>query len=343
LDGNSRYNDDKFRVAPVDSSWNDPDYDGVFSAGDLGLFAEIGEYIQAVLDIEDVKGDHAYSSAADAAALMTAAYAENYEGNLEIERFIRDSLAEQTSDGKLRDEINQIKQEIDQSNLNEISSEWVKEWLDKKDKNEGKDPRTEKIREFITGSLNQEEKISREKPEGKKQRISGKSLIIRYSSLAAAVVIGAVFLIRSLLSTGDTQKLFTRYYEPFNAVSAVTRGTGTNGNLVFNRAVESYKSGDYPAAETGLSDAMLDESTSLPASFFLGITEIELNNTGKAIKLLGGVANRQSEYAKEATWYLGLVYIKAGNKIKARECFEILARSPGFYSDRSEKILRRLR
>ncbi len=30
------------------SSWNDPDYDGVFSAGDLGLFAEIGEYIQAV-------------------------------------------------------------------------------------------------------------------------------------------------------------------------------------------------------------------------------------------------------------------------------------------------------
>ena len=88
---------------------------------------------------------------------------------------------------------------------------------------------------------------------------------------------------------------------------------------------------------------MLDESTSLPASFFLGITEIELNNTGKAIKLLGGVANRQSEYAKEATWYLGLVYIKSGNKIKARECFELLARSPGFYSDRSEKILRRLR
>ncbi len=57
---------------------------------------------------------------------------------------------------------------------------------------------------------------------------------------------------------------------------------------IFNRAVENYRSGDYAAAETGFSEAMLDESTSLPARFFLGITEIELKNTGKAIKLLGG-------------------------------------------------------
>jgi TolA-binding protein len=343
LDGDRRYDDDKFREEPGNHSWNDPDYDGVFSANELGLFAEIGEYIQAVLDIEDVRSDPAYSSAADAAASITAAYKENYEGNPELERFIRDSLAEHTTDSKLRDEIDRIKHEADHSNVDGITSGWVKEWLDKKDKNEGEDPRTEKIREFITGSLNQEESVFRERPEDKGRKISGKSLIISYTSLAAAVVIGAVFLIRSLLTTGDTQKLFTRYYEPFNAVSAVTRGTGTNGNLVFNRAVESYKSGDYPAAEAGFSEAMLNESTSLPASFFLGITEIELKNTGKAIKLLGGVANRQGEYAKEATWYLGLVYIKTSNKIKARECFELLAQSPGFYSDRSEKILRRLR
>ncbi len=103
----------------------------------------------------------------------------------------------------------------------------------KETKATGKDPKAEEIREFITGSLSGEEPISGEWPQGKKLNISGKSLIIRYSLLAAAVVIGAVFLIRSLITTGDPQKLFTRYYEPFNSVSAVTRGTGTDGNLDF--------------------------------------------------------------------------------------------------------------
>jgi hypothetical protein len=88
---------------------------------------------------------------------------------------------------------------------------------------------------------------------------------------------------------------------------------------------------------------MLYETTSLPARFFLGITEIELENLDKSIELLGEVAAQRGEYAKEATWYLGLDYIKSGNKIKASECFELLARSPGFYADRSEKILRRLK
>ena len=238
---NSKYDDDKFREEPGNHSWNDPDHDGVFSVNELGLFAEIGEYIQAALDIEDVKSDPAYSSAADAATLITDAYAENFKGNPESERFIRDSLADQTPDSKLRDEIDQIRQEIDQSNLNGISSEWVKEWQEKRNKSTGKDPKAEEIREFITGSLGEEEPISGEWPESKKRSISGKSLIIRYSLFAAAVVIGAVFMIRSLLITGDTQKLFTRYYEPFNAVSTVTRGTGTDVNLIFNRAVESYK------------------------------------------------------------------------------------------------------
>ena len=88
---------------------------------------------------------------------------------------------------------------------------------------------------------------------------------------------------------------------------------------------------------------MFSGTESYFSRFFPGVTELELGNYGRAIDLLGGVVNQKSTYAKEATWYLGLAYIKSGNKVKASECFELLTRSHGFYSNRSEKILRLLR
>jgi TolA-binding protein len=344
MNDNNRYESEKQGTSPMRNSWDDPGFDMLLSPGDSALFGKISEYMKGLLDIEDVKSDPAYASATDIAVMMIAGYRANSARNKDNERFINDSLAEQTTDERLRDEINQIKHEIRHSNLNDISSEWVKEWHEKREENKSRDPKAEEIREFITGSIDHDEAIPRKKPESTKRSVSGRFLIIRYSSLAAAAVIGAVFLIRALLISGDTQNLFSKYYEPFNAVSDITRGTGSSGGSIsFSRAIENYKSGDYLAAETGFSEAMLDETTSLPTRFFLGITEIELENPDKAIDLLGGVASRQGEYTKEARWYLGLAYLKSGNKLKASECFELLARSPGFYRERSEKILRRLR
>ena len=47
-----------------------------------------------------------------------------------------------------------IKHEIRNNNINEISAEWVKEWHEKKQRNGGRDPKTEEIKDFITSSIN---------------------------------------------------------------------------------------------------------------------------------------------------------------------------------------------
>jgi TolA-binding protein len=310
---------------------------------DSALFGKISECMKGLFDVEDVKSDPDYTSATDTAVMMIAGYRANIARNKDNEKFIRDSFAEEASAEKLRNEISQIKHEISHNNLDDISSEWIKEWHEKRQRNINKDAKTEEIRDFITGSLNQEESRAEIRSDGRKRRRSSKSLITWCTSLAAAAIIGAVFLIRSLLPSGNTQKLFSKYYEPFNAVSDITRGISSGGSISFNRAIENYKSGDYLAAETGFSKAILNETLSFSASFFLGITEIQLGNYPGAIDLLGGVASRQGEYTKEARWYLGLAYLKSGNRLKASECFELLARSPGFYKERSEKILRHLR
>jgi TolA-binding protein len=343
MKGQDKYNNHNSSEVTKRNSWDDPGFEMLLSPGDSALFGKISDYLKGLSDIEDVKSDPAYSVTNEEVKVMISDYQKNTILNKDNEKFIRDSLEEEIPEEKLKNEIGHINYEISHSNLNDISSEWVKEWHEKRQRNNNKDSKTEEIRNFITGSLKQEEIGAEIRSDERKKSGLSKSLITRYTSLAAAAIIGAVFLIRSLLPSDEPQKMFSKYYEPFNAVSSITRSTGASESESFTNAKGSYKAGDYNAAATGFSEAMLNGSESYSAGFFLGITEIELGNYNKAINLLGGVVNLKGEYTKEATWYLGLAYIKSGNKIKALECFELLARSRGFYRNRSEKILRLLR
>jgi TolA-binding protein len=343
MKGQDKYNSHNSGDLTGRNSWDDPGFEMLLSPGDSALFGKISDFMKGLSDIEDVKSDHDYSVTNDEVKVMISDYQKNTITNKDNEKFIRDSLAEETPEEKLKNEIGQINYEISHSNLNDISSEWVKEWHEKRQRNNNKDSKTEEIRNFITGSLKQEEIGAEIRSDDNNKSGLSKSLITRYTSLAAAAIIGAVFLVRSLLPSDDPQKIFSKYYEPFYAVSSITRSTGARESESFTKAIGNYKSGDYQAAAIGFSEAMLNETESFTAGFFLGITEIELGNYNKAIDLLGGVVNLKGEYTKEAIWYLGLAYIKSGNKIKASECFELLARSSGFYSNRSEKIRRLLR
>jgi TolA-binding protein len=343
MDGKNNYDREKQGTDPIGNSWDDPGFEMLLSPGDSALFGRISDFMIGLSDIDDVKSDISYSIINDEVKVMISDYQKNSVRNKDNEKFIRDSFAVEALEEKLDIEVSQIKDEISRSNLNDISSEWVKEWHEKRQKNNNKDGKTEEIRNFVTGSLNQEEISTEIQSDDRKLKGLSKSLITRYTSMAAAAIVGAVLLLTSLLPSDDPQKIFNKYYEPFNAVSSITRSTGTDESGNFSNAIGSYESGDYQVAAAGFSEAMLNGTVSSSAGFFLGISEIELENYNKAIELLSGIIKQKSEFNKEATWYLGLVYIKSGNKVKASECFELLARSPGFYSARSEKILRLLR
>ena len=343
MNGKTRYESKKQKLYSIGDSPKDRDYDQLLSVEDSALFGKISEYMKGITDIEDVMGDPAYKVANDVVNEMISGYGQDIGRKLNNEKFIRGSFTEETPEDALINEISQIKHEINSSNLNDITSKWIKEWHEKRQRESSLDAKTEEIREFVTSSLDRKGQLSEIIPEVSKKSRMGRSLIIRYVSLTAAVITGSVFLIRSLLPSDDQEKIFSKYYEPYSPVSAVTRSSDAGENESFARALVSYKSADYQAAAAGFSKAVLEESTSLSARFFLGITQLETGNYERAIEILDRVANRQGEYAKEAIWYLGLAYIKTGNKAKAYRYFEILASSPGYYSDRSEKILRRLK
>jgi TolA-binding protein len=315
-------------------------WDYMMPAGeDSALITRIDEFFMGELDIREVKSDPGYAETQKAVKLMISDNLNN-KRNEENEKFIRESLSDLVPETRMNDEIREIKEEISRNNLNEISSEWVREWHEKRQGNEVKQ---EEIREFITSSLENGDNISGQQSKYRNKTGLRRTLRIGYVSLAAAVVTGAIFLINILVPSEDTVRLFEKYYQSIPAVSPVTRGVNSSETNSWTSAANSYNNGDYQAALAGFSELSAMDTSLVHPRFFLGMTHLALGNYNQAASLLEGVAGRQGEYSKEARWYLGLIYLKEGDKVKASINFEFLAQSSDYYSERSGKILRRLR
>ncbi len=263
---------------------------------------------------------------------------------IDDEQLIREVFAESEQDEMISQEINEIKREIRKNNLNGIVSEWVTEWNERKIRNAGRDKKTEEIRDFVTGSLNNDINEPEISFAGKSNKSPGRSVIL-YISLAAAAIVGAFIIVRTLLPSYNPDKLFDKYYEPLSVVLPATRGVNTSESYSYTTAIELYRLGDYQGAATGFSDAMQGDNSAVAHRFrfFMGITQLALGNYDQTVSLLSDVTGSPGEFGKEAEWYLGLAYLKSREKEKALSCFRHLAQTPGFYQERAEKIIRRLK
>ena len=270
-------------------------------------------------------------------------YKKNVTGNKENEKFIKEIFSSEIKTDSLYNEVDVIKKEISDNKLNELTSEWVKEWQLKKQMTGFIDPEREEIRNFITDAINSASNEPERFMYKEAKKVSVRMLFARYGSLAAAAMLGVFILIRTLLPSSDTNKLFNSYYKPFEAVSPVTRSINSNATDKYATAIESYRTGNYQKATIGFAELLEEDQFVVSSQFFLGLSQLAINNYDQAINLLAATANNSGEYGKEARWYLGLAYLKTANRLKAAECFEYLASADGFYRERSEKILRRLK
>jgi hypothetical protein len=313
------------------------------SSEDSSLFEAISDSMKGQMDLEEVRNDPSLPEIETDVITMISDYYTNCVNNSANKNFVRDSFFVTNGEENIAKEISDIKFEIHKSNVNELTAEWVKEWHEKKKRDVLRDSNNRKIREFVTSSLEAEKIDAEIKPEIKESTGIKRSLLIRYVSLSAAAVIGAFILIRTLLPSHDPEMLYNSYYKPFDAISSVTRGINENKQNGFSAAVESYRIGDYPTAAAGFSNVLLNDTSIIAPHFFMGITQMALGKYSQAVSLLSSIAGRPGEYRKETIWYLGLACLKTGEKEKASDYFKLLAQSPGFYSEPSGEILRRLK
>jgi hypothetical protein len=306
----------------------------------------INDYFKAYFDIEEVISDPAYNKTDECIKTLVSGFKEKGTGESEIRRFIRDSIPDNRRNAGPDTEIRQIRQETDHKQIDGITAEWVREWHERKrrEQESGKSEKEKEIRNFVIDSLQEAEGTGdfNEVPQIRKE-YKAVARVFRWIAIAAAAVLAAFFLIKILIPSGNPERLFNKYYEPYYAASVITRSSGQEEDESLRYALENYRLRNYRLAAVEFSKALLTASVPDMAEFYLGVTFIELNEYDRAFMILEPLSAQPGEFMKDAQWYLGLLSIRTGKRDKARECFESLAEDSGFYSGPARKILRLLR
>jgi tetratricopeptide (TPR) repeat protein len=176
----------------------------------------------------------------------------------------------------------------------------------------------------------------------RKGLLSDNKIFVRW--LAAASILFLLTFGSSLywFSDRDTveNRLYAKYYEPYSKT-----GTHFFNSSTLDEAKEQYKSKNYNLAlmllET-LPDAMTIENEKI---LFSGLTFMELERYEKAIKEFKNLqlSNGNETSMIIADWYVGLCYLKTGDKAKAIKYFEKNVAHNGYNSNQAKKILKKLK
>lgn len=145
---------------------------------------------------------------------------------------------------------------------------------------------------------------------------SGKSRLLKRILF---IVIGLVLLTIAYMGLKPEKKastpaqLYASNYEVYpNVYYPVTRGQSDEMTKTFM----AYESGNYTEAAK-LLEERLQTSSAVELKFYQAMAYAEIGNLPLAIGRLEDIRRFDSEYMDESYWYLGLFFLKQGNKAAA--------------------------
>jgi TolA-binding protein len=139
-------------------------------------------------------------------------------------------------------------------------------------------------------------------------------------------------------------QVFDAYYEVPKTDLIISRGNNAEETLSFawNSALRKYDEGSYADAVKDFKAALSDSGFAYKsaANFYLGNCYLQMNIPDSAVSCFG-LVSPASSLSQDAGWYLGLSYLKAGNKQKAAEVFENITNSKKhFKKEQAEDIIK---
>ncbi|MGQ9621148.1 MAG: tetratricopeptide repeat protein [Bacteroidales bacterium] len=318
------------------------DDDFVLSPDDQSLFNRAGDSITALSDIEEIRNDPGYESVSKLAPEMIREYRNKPFWSRDNSKFVIEAFEEAEKEKLYDREISEIRREAYNRGDDVTAAIWVDEWNKRKNADEKFETEILERKEYISSAMADEISESETKYSGKSK--NRKILkILGYSSLPAAAAVCIFIVLKFLASPASTDEMYIKYYQPAAVVSPITRGTGNDFNANYSTGIEKYRNSDYADAAFYFELAMKANQEAVLPKFYYAVTQIALGNYSVAADYLDDLAVNEEEYGKESQWYLGLAYLRMGEKDKAWKCFKALASSPGFYREKAARILRRLK
>lgn len=109
-----------------------------------------------------------------------------------------------------------------------------------------------------------------------------------------------------------------RYQAYFSADPGLVTSMASEGNYEFDRAMVDYKDGNYANAISRWEKLLVEKPKNDTLNYFLGTALLSAKQDRKSVDFLELVAKDSSSgFYSDANWYLGLAYLKLGEKEKA--------------------------
>jgi len=152
-----------------------------------------------------------------------------------------------------------------------------------------------------------------------------------WRTLQAAAFVGALLLIRTILFSVTTVKLYDRFYDPLSseALSTAVITDSTNASVLLG--IDCYFLEDYVGAIKHLVEVP-------EGSFYLGLSQLELEQFDDALESLQVYQDGYPENL-DVHWYLGLTYLRLDELDEALNSLNKLSTKSNPYSSRAEKLI----
>ncbi len=167
---------------------------------------------------------------------------------------------------------------------------------------------------------------------------------LKYWKIAAIIFIVLIPLtVIMYIMINDSRSNSEIFYKNYKRYPAFCKNRSTIeyvNDSIFHECMNFYQGGDFTGAVGCLKDIVENDEKNICASFFLGISYIEITNYNRAINSFEYVVkSKDTLYSQQAEWYLALCFIKIGKTNDARSVLQKIINNDGFYLDKAVKLL----
>jgi tetratricopeptide (TPR) repeat protein len=168
------------------------------------------------------------------------------------------------------------------------------------------------------------------------------SFFFRLAVMLVIAAVAGIILKITLFREMSAEKLYQKYYISYNADIILRSVQADETDL--GRAILNYSSGKYSEALSILDDVTQIDKGNYVAQFYKGLTFLETGVPDKAIRAFKEIPVIWSNPLNEhRNWYLALAILRSRDKTEAVTAFEEISAYGGYYANRADKILQKLK
>jgi len=162
------------------------------------------------------------------------------------------------------------------------------------------------------------------------------------SSVAASLILllGITGLLSRESSRDDLYQNFHTTYQ----TSGISRSASLTTDQALSLAMQKFDNQEYETALNLLKDVISKNQNNMVGHFYAGAALQETGKYQNAIREYETViVDKDNLFIEQAEWYIGLCYLQTNEDKKAYKQFKKIAKNEGFYQQKAQAILRKIK